>query len=219
MTELAENAFDKKGARPPNLIGQYAGFFSRALALLVDTVIIFLVIFALPAMVNGIFRSLGLGGLLDITNIFNKLGNFFGSGVIASFILLCLISYFLFFWYFTGQTLGDNLMGVRIVRTSGHRLGLLRGILRLIGYIISIIPLGLGFLWVLGDDHRQGWHDKLADTYVIYAWEARPNEHFLSDSTRNRFSARLRVHTQLSPEDYESPINQTANLTLNSDKT
>jgi len=29
-----------------------------------------------------------------------------------------------------------------------------------------------GFLWSLIDDHRQTWHDKLAKTYVIYAWEA-----------------------------------------------
>ena len=33
--------------------------------------------------------------------------------------------------------------------------------------IISILPLGLGCLWILWDKKRQGWHDKLARTVVV----------------------------------------------------
>jgi uncharacterized RDD family membrane protein YckC len=43
---------------------------------------------------------------------------------------------------------------------------------RFIGYFISGI-LFLGFLWVLLDSRRQGWHDKIAGTFVIYSWEAK----------------------------------------------
>lgn len=59
-------------------------------------------------------------------------------------------------------------MGVRIARTNGKPLTIGRALLRYLGYWLSAIPLGLGFFWVLVDDQRQGWHDKLADTYVIY---------------------------------------------------
>jgi uncharacterized RDD family membrane protein YckC len=37
----------------------------------------------------------------------------------------------------------------------------------------------LGFFWVLADNQRQGWHDNLARTYVIYAWKAVPHAIFL----------------------------------------
>jgi uncharacterized RDD family membrane protein YckC len=33
--------------------------------------------------------------------------------------------------------------------------------------IFSIAVFGLGFLWVLRDPERQGWHDRIAGTYVV----------------------------------------------------
>ena len=36
-----------------------------------------------------------------------------------------------------------------------------------IGKIISGMIFSLGYLWILIDKERQGWHDKLASTYVI----------------------------------------------------
>ena len=78
------------------------------------------------------------------------------------------IGYPVVFWVLLGQTPGKLLMGVRIARTNGKRLTIGRALLRYLGYWLSAIPLGLGFLWVLVDDQRQCWHDKLADTYVIY---------------------------------------------------
>jgi uncharacterized RDD family membrane protein YckC len=38
----------------------------------------------------------------------------------------------------------------------------------------------LGFLWIFVDRRRQGWHDKIANTYVIYTWAAKPDERFLA---------------------------------------
>lgn len=40
-------------------------------------------------------------------------------------------------------------------------------IVRVIGYYIGGAILLLGFLWALWDPNRQGWHDKLANTYVV----------------------------------------------------
>jgi len=78
------------------------------------------------------------------------------------------VGYPVVFWVLLGQTPGKLLMGVRIARTNGQRLTIGRALLRYLGYWLSAIPLGLGFFWVLVDDQRQGWHDKLAGTYVIY---------------------------------------------------
>jgi len=36
---------------------------------------------------------------------------------------------------------------------------------------VNGLVFGLGFLWAFFDDRRQGWHDKLASTYVVRASE------------------------------------------------
>lgn len=38
---------------------------------------------------------------------------------------------------------------------------------RYLGYYVSMIPLLMGFIWVGIDKKKQGWHDKLASTFVI----------------------------------------------------
>ncbi len=66
----------------------------------------------------------------------------------------------------TGRTPGKWLMGLRVVRTGGGDVTLGKSLLRSLGYIVSLIPLGAGFLWVLVDDERRGWHDHIAGTKV-----------------------------------------------------
>jgi uncharacterized RDD family membrane protein YckC len=39
--------------------------------------------------------------------------------------------------------------------------------MRLLGYIISILLILSGFFWIPFDIRRQGFHDKIADTFVI----------------------------------------------------
>ena len=40
-------------------------------------------------------------------------------------------------------------------------------VVRVLGYIVSAI-LMLGFIWIAVDRRRQGFHDKLAGTFVVY---------------------------------------------------
>jgi uncharacterized RDD family membrane protein YckC len=75
--------------------------------------------------------------------------------------------YFVAFWATVGQTPGKWLMGIKIVPIEGGRLTLRRSLLRLVGYVLSALPVYLGFLWILGPN-RRGWHDRLARTVVIY---------------------------------------------------
>ena len=77
-------------------------------------------------------------------------------------------------------------MGIKIVRMDGRRVIFLVAIRRLLGYLACFLSLGIGFLYVLIDDQRQGWHDTIAGTCVVYSWEARQNEQFLV-----RFSKRI----------------------------
>jgi uncharacterized RDD family membrane protein YckC len=75
--------------------------------------------------------------------------------------------YFVVFWVWRGQSLGMMVAGAKVVRTDGTQLDTGRAIVRYLGYIISIIPFFLGFIWIAFDAHKQGWHDKLAETYVV----------------------------------------------------
>lgn len=42
-----------------------------------------------------------------------------------------------------------------------------RALLRWLGMVVAGIPCYLGFLWVIWDPHKQGWHDKIASTVVV----------------------------------------------------
>jgi len=90
--------------------------------------------------------------------------------------------YFVFFFATTGQTVGKAIMGLRVVTNDGKRMGVRRSFIRAVCYTLSLAPLGLGFLWVLGEDRRRAWHDKIAHTYVLYVWDARYEENFLRNA-------------------------------------
>jgi uncharacterized RDD family membrane protein YckC len=89
---------------------------------------------------------------------------------------LFLAGYYVFFWTIAGQTPGKMIMGVRVVTMEGEPLSFWRSVRRFIGYMLSFLALYVGFLWILVDNNRQGWHDKLAGTIVIYVWDAEPGK-------------------------------------------
>jgi len=74
------------------------------------------------------------------------------------------------FWTITGQTPGMVLLGLRVLRADGGRVGLLIAVKRFIGFMLSAVTLGMGFLMVLVTDRRRALHDLLAGTVVVYDW-------------------------------------------------
>lgn len=77
----------------------------------------------------------------------------------------------LYFWVAIGNygaTLGKRFYGLRIVRTNGTKVSMGRAFVReVLGKIVSSFVLSLGYFWVIWDKDKQGWHDKIADTYVV----------------------------------------------------
>lgn len=84
-----------------------------------------------------------------------------------SAMLFIKMSYYTFFHGATGQTVGKMVCGIKVVTAHNETIGYRRAFLRWIGYLISSLALYLGFLWVAIDRNKQGWHDKIAKTYVI----------------------------------------------------
>lgn len=176
-------------AKPKGLLGQYAGFVTRAIGLVTDVLIVIAVI----AIINGsiaLILDLFLGVQVAACPPIEATG---GLGTLLSGAMMCHAAnwvrvflslvinplYFAVFWNLGGQTPGQYLMGVRVVRVDGKRLNFGRAMMRWVGLIVSLFPMGLGYLWCLWDDRRQIFADKMARTVVVYAWEARQNEFLL----------------------------------------
>lgn len=68
-----------------------------------------------------------------------------------------------------GQTPGKMLTGIRVIKIDGTEFTLLDAFMRYVGYLINSAVLMIGWLWAFIDENQQGWHDKLARTYVVRA--------------------------------------------------
>ncbi len=116
------------------------GFWLRVGAYLLDSLILFAI--------NLVLSSIKLGSL----------------GILVGII------YFVYFWTRQqGQTLGHKVLKIRVVREDGKPIDITTAVIRYIGYIVSGVVIGLGFLWVIWDAKKQGWHDKMAGTIVVKA--------------------------------------------------
>jgi uncharacterized RDD family membrane protein YckC len=82
---------------------------------------------------------------------------------------LVMTLYFGGFWSIAGQTPGMRLLGVRVCDAAGNAPSVPRALLRVVGLVLAIIPLGAGFVPVLFDGRRRGLHDFIARTQVPYA--------------------------------------------------
>jgi uncharacterized RDD family membrane protein YckC len=66
-----------------------------------------------------------------------------------------------------GQTIGKALLGIRVRSTELVAIGVIRSLVRTLGYALSSSFLGLGFLTVALTPRKRGWHDFLAGTCVV----------------------------------------------------
>jgi uncharacterized RDD family membrane protein YckC len=81
--------------------------------------------------------------------------------------LAVLAGFHLWFWTHGGQTLGMKTWRIRVVRTDGSPLGLRDAAARYGAAVLSWLPLGMGFWWVLVDPARLAWHDRLSGTRLV----------------------------------------------------
>jgi len=95
----------------------------------------------------------------------------FGLFILGSlFISVLALLYFPFFWARGGATPGMKVAGIRVVNDrDGSRIGWGAALLRLVGWWVSSAVFYLGFVWILVDGRRRGWHDLIAGTCVISA--------------------------------------------------
>jgi uncharacterized RDD family membrane protein YckC len=150
--------------RPTAKSIRYAGFWMRFFALLLDWII--LSILFTPLIAGTVFLGFLYAEFLEEISDPD-----FIPVVISA--ISSLVYAFLFFLYFLichsfGVTIGKKIVGIRLIKSDGSRPGFGRALLReTIGRWLAGLIFYLGYLWIAWDSHKQGWHDKVAGTFVI----------------------------------------------------
>jgi uncharacterized RDD family membrane protein YckC len=136
----------------------YAGLVTRTIALVADAILINVLAAIAGAAIGLIGSLIGVG----------KPG--IAAAVTGGVLWLGWTGlYFVAFWTVTGQTPGARLLGIRVVSSGDRDLGIVRSSLRFAMMVVSLIPLGAGFVTVLFDDRRRGLPDIVAGTVVVWA--------------------------------------------------
>lgn len=142
----------------PTLV--YAGFWRRHWAVAIDS----LILLPLAALMYWLtfmntsyswLNSPPSGSLLSIVDTFLQLG--------VPFLLTVAC------WVYFRGTPGKLALGLRVVDArTGKGITPGQAVVRYLGYFLSALPLGLGFIWAAWDPKKQTWHDKLAKTAVVF---------------------------------------------------
>ena len=88
------------------------------------------------------------------------------AGIYGAGFLLLVAIYFFLFMLSASQTPGMKHRGLTVVTKEGSSLGPQHACMRGFGYLISILPLMLGFLWAVIDPEHLTWADKVSGTYL-----------------------------------------------------
>jgi uncharacterized RDD family membrane protein YckC len=177
--------YSRRNPQRINLINQPAGFASRTVAMLIDIVAISLGLSLFTYLTTVVFAFFGFDTVIENITLsqpsletYISLFLLFGALAVLTFTN---ITYFVFLWSLDGQTIGMALLGIRVisVRRADGDVRVIQALIRYGALWLCMLPLMLGFVWIFINDERRGWHDLLSGTQVLYAWEARPDEHFL----------------------------------------
>lgn len=140
---------------------EYAGFWTRTGAALIDGILILLITVPLLISIYG-------WDYLDTEEMVAGPADFLISWVLPAFATVL-------FWLYKRATPGKMAVSAQVVDAqTGNTITVGQAMLRYLGYFIAMIPLGLGIFWVAFDSRKQGWHDKLAGTVVVKRSNAGP---------------------------------------------
>jgi uncharacterized RDD family membrane protein YckC len=137
---------------------KYANFWERTRAFMIDGIIL-----------------IGVYGIAFLTILFvMMISNYTQETALYDAYTWSTASYVIaFFSYFTwatgknGDTIGKRYCGLKVVTNDGKKPTMKRAFGRSLSYMVSSVPFDIGFFWVAVDKKRQGFHDKLAKTYVV----------------------------------------------------
>lgn len=135
-----------------------AGIVSRAIADLIDLLVVLLIAWLIAA-ATALIRAV-LGGRLEVL-LPEPSGR-------ALFMFVLLVAYLAYGWGLNGRTLGKLVIGLRVVRDDGSDLSFGRALWR--AFLYAVFPIGL--LWAVISRKDASVQDLLLGTAVMYDWGA-----------------------------------------------
>lgn len=135
---------------------EYVGFWRRLLAAAIDFLILFVVTTPILLAIYGrryfaLVESGASAGFWDFVIEY----------IVPAVAVIA-------FWRRYGATPGKMAIGAKIVDAkTGERPSTARLVVRYLAYLVSALPVFLGFLWIGISRRKQGFHDKIARTMVI----------------------------------------------------
>jgi uncharacterized RDD family membrane protein YckC len=143
-----------------------AGLATRTVAAAVDVALL-VAVYSIASTVLASIIPFTFGGRLSTL----------GAVVLGALALVIAGAIFVTFWALADQTPGMRFLSIRLVQEGSDHVTLRCAIRRVFGVLLSVLPLGLGFLAILRDPQRRAWHDRLAGTWVVYDMAARSAPH------------------------------------------
>jgi uncharacterized RDD family membrane protein YckC len=162
-----ENQFLDSNLDATPQYGEYAGFWQRFVAALIDGIIMYIVqigVYAIFGISSSAMQEMMLGGGEDPEAL---------SGLMGTLMVAALLNYGIqiaYYAYFESSekqgTFGKQAMGLVVTDTNGNRITFLRGIGRYFSKILSALTIGIGFIMQPFTDRKQALHDMVAGTLV-----------------------------------------------------
>ncbi len=158
LTEALDDALERV-VRPKTQDSEIdqAGLATRLVAAGIDLGLLFL-LYSLASTFVASVIPFAFGGQLTLVGaiVLGVIAFLVAGGILAAF------------WALAGQTPGMRFLSIRLVHEGATDISARTAIRRVGALLVSIIPLGLGFLAILRDPQRRAWHDRMTGTEVVY---------------------------------------------------
>jgi uncharacterized RDD family membrane protein YckC/DNA-binding transcriptional regulator YdaS (Cro superfamily) len=176
ITEALDDAMERVTRRDSDSETNQAGLATRLVAAAVDLGL-FVGAYSLASAALAALLPYTFGGghlSVPLAIVLGVLGVLLAGAIIVAF------------WSLVGQTPGMRFLAIRVTdEGGGGHIAPRTAIRRLLGVIVSLVPLGLGFLAILRDPKRRAWHDRMTGTEVVYDMTRRTAPHSVrSDAPR-----------------------------------
>jgi uncharacterized RDD family membrane protein YckC len=143
--------------------GHYAGAVTRLAGYAVD-----------QALATASF-SLGVGVVVFLVSLVSdiEINTSFNQVAVSLSYLAWLFLYYSYPWSVSGKSPGMALVGIRVVASDGSPTSPRHGIVRTLAFPLGFLTLGIGFLGIVFGRQHRALYDVIADTAVVYDWDAR----------------------------------------------
>ncbi len=151
---------------------EYAGFWLRFAASIIDGLIIGAVVYIILLIL--IALGIGVGGMFSEANMAEENQEAFIMAIIAAylgFVTFAFIGGWLYYALMQSgpkqATIGKMAVGIKVTTLEGHRISFLNATGRYFSRIISSMILYIGFIMAGFTEKKQALHDMIASTLVV----------------------------------------------------